>query len=248
MSIELVPIFVDRRDGSRDLMQYEPLKSHAELTTLDSGDILIVGNGPAGPHLVGIEVKSIWDLLSSMSTGRLQGIDGQLPLLVRTYETAVLLYYGLVRPGRDGALEIYRRGRWQVMKLGSRLVPYGYLEAFLWDVSMVGVHVHREDTERAAAQWLGVIHRWWSKGWHEHKGLRTLNRSREISLMPRLDPREEQRCRIAAQLPGVGYEKAEKAAKHFASVRDMINADAAEWCEVKGIGKVIAKAVVEAVK
>lgn len=241
------PLFLDDRAGSVDLARYEPFRSCGELTRLDFGDVLIVGNGAAGNVLVSVEVKSVWDLLSSMNTGRLQGT--QLPGLIRTSDYAALLYYGQTRLGRDGvALEIMSRNGWRTMKLGKRVVPYGYLEAFLWDVALLGIHVQRVDDERTAAAWLGVLHRWWSKPWTAHKGLRTLDRSRDVGLMPNMDSRMLQRCKVASQLPGIGFEKAVNAANHFESVREMINASADDWCAVAGVGKVIGKAVVEAVR
>lgn len=247
---EPAPFFIDPRAGSKELMKHEPVKSSAEFCFLDFGDAMIVGNGPNGATLVGVEVKSIWDLISSIDTGRLQAT--QLPGLLRTYEHSALLYYGQTRMGRSGELEMWRaHGRqrgWHVFKLGTRAVPYGYLEAFLWEVALLGVHVQRVDDERTAAAWLGVLHRWWSKDWTAHKGLRTLDRSRDVSLMPNMDAATHQRVKIAAQLPGVGYDRAVNAANHFGSVREMINADADAWTSVRGVGRVIAKAVVEAVK
>jgi ERCC4-type nuclease len=126
-------------------------------------------------------------------------------------------------------------------------VPYGYIESFLFDVAALGVHVKHAYDIREACVWLGVLHRWWSKRWSDHKGMRTLDSSHEPSLMPNMDEGMKQRVKIAAQLPAVGFERAVAVAQHFASVSDMINAGFEEWVEVPGIGKVIAKAVVAAI-
>lgn len=240
------PLFVDDRAGSKDLMKYEPVRTIGELCRLDSGDAMICGSGPGDASvLIGVEVKSIFDLISSMNTGRLQ--DTQLPALLSTYDIAWVLIYGNYRPGARGQLEIRGGGTWRPFKLGAREVPYGYVEGFLLDLAATGVHVRHSYNASEAAQWLGVLHRWWSKPWSMHKGLRALDRSREVSLMPGMDAGTHQRARIAAQLPGVGFERAVAAAAHFASVSDMVNADAAEWARVSGVGKVIAKAVVAAI-
>lgn len=249
-SVEPAPFFIDPRDGSKELMRWEPVKSSAELCQMDFGDALICGKGANSTIMVGIEVKSIWDLISSIDTGRLQAT--QLPGLIRSYDITALLYYGQTRLGRNGELELWRphgkqRG-WNVFKLGTRPVPYGYLEAFLWEVAVLGIHVQHVEDERTAAAWLGVVHRWWSREWSDHKAMRTLDRSRDISLMPHMNPATLQRVKVAAQLPAIGFDRATNAAEYFPSVRAMINADADEWVKVKGVGKTIAKAIIDAVR
>lgn len=239
-------MLVDDRTGSRDLMGYEPVRSVGLLCRLDSADVAITGNGPDGPILVGIEVKSVWDVLNSANTGRLQAT--QIPAMLATYDVNWLLYYGGHRAGRNGILEVQRRGKWEPVKLGSRPVPYGYLEAMLIDISTVGVSVHRALDVAEASAWLGVLYRWWSKPWDKHHGMRTLDKSRGISLMPGMTAEVLQMTKVAAALPGVGFERAVAAANHFDSVQDMINADEAEWALVPGVGKVVANAVVRAVR
>jgi ERCC4-type nuclease len=208
--------------------------------------VAICGNGPHGPVLVGVEVKSVYDLVSSINTGRLQAT--QIPAMLATYDINWLLYFGSYRPGKDGRLEIRAGDKWKALKLGDRPVPYGYMEALLLDLAALGVHVHRVHDIREAAQWLGVLYRWWSKAWSKHHGMRTLDNSRDLSLMPGMDADTLQRAKVAAQLPAVGFERALAAAQHFSSVSAMINASPDEWAQVPGIGKVVARAVVEAIR
>jgi ERCC4-type nuclease len=240
-------IYVDDRTGSRDLMKYKSISSCGELCRLDSADVMLIGNGPNdATTLVGVEVKSVWDVLSSANTGRLQAT--QIPAMLRTYDVSWLLYYGGHRVARDGILEVFRHGHWASLKIGNRPVPCGYLEALLLDLSVLGVSTHRALDMAEAAQWIGVLARWWSKPWGKHRGMHTLDRSRDVSLMPGMDPAIHQRAKVAAQLPGVGFERAVAAARHFPSVQSMINATADEWALVPGVGRVIAKAVTEAVR
>lgn len=227
-------------------MKIEPVQSIGELSRLDSGDACLVGNGPDGPMLVGIEVKSITDLVSSISTGRLQGT--QVPLMLKSYDVCWLLYYGKYRAGPGGGLDIRYGKTWRRHKIGNREVPYGYVEAMLLDLAAVGFKIkHVHDIHEAAA-WIGVLFRWWTKPWAKHHGMHVFDNSREVSLMPGMDDSTHLRARIAAQLPGVGFERAVSAAQHFKSVSGMVNAEVGEWTTVPGIGKVIAKAIVEAVR
>lgn len=248
-------MLIDNRAGSRDLIHYPPLLTTSELTSLDSADALIVGNGPdSSPTLVGVEVKSMSDLLSSISTGRLQAT--QIPAMLDTYAVNWLLYYGQYRCGVSGELEILATRKrhptaapkWRQFKLGRRNVPYGYLESFLYDVAHIGFHIKHTPDIANAARWLGCLERWWLKPWSKHKGLRTLDNSRSVSLMPGMSPGVLLKTKVASALPGVGFERALAAARHFDTVADMIAADADEWASIDGIGKVVAKAVTRAVR
>ena len=73
-------MLIDDRAGSRDLIKYEPVRSTGELCRLDSADVCLTGNGPNDAVLIGVEVKSIWDLISSINTGRLQAT--QIPAML----------------------------------------------------------------------------------------------------------------------------------------------------------------------
>jgi hypothetical protein len=240
-------IIIDDRAGSDRLMLYPALSGVAELSRLEFGDAAFAGNGPDGPILVGVEVKSIFDLISSMNTGRLQGT--QIPGLLANYDESWLLYYGAYRPGTDGHLEVRRRGQWRRHRLGTRDVPYGYVEAFLLDLVAVGVHVKRVYDEGEAVAWLMCAYRWWSKPWEKHHGLRAFDKSKSgPSLLPDIDDDVRFRAMVAKELPGLGFERAVAAARHFPSVSAMVNASVEDWSHVKGVGKVIAKAVHSAVR
>lgn len=240
-------VFIDDRAGSKDLIKYPPLDEIGELTRLESGDVCIVGNGASEDVLIGVEVKSLWDLLSSMATGRLQG--KQVPAMLDTYYQSWLLYYGEYRPGsKDGRLQIRNGTGWKGFSIGTRAVPYGYLESLLFDLVTIGVRVKHVSSKKEAAVWIGCLSRWWGKPWNKHKGMRTFDNSRELSLMPGVDSDTLVRCRVAAQFPGLGFERAVAAGRYFKTISDMVNAGVKDWEEVPGIGKVLAKAIVRAVR
>lgn len=240
-------LWVDDRAGSRDLLSQPALSSLCELCRLDSADVCFQGNGASGPVLVGIELKSLSDLISSSSTGRLQAT--QLPAMLATYDISYLLYYGNYKSSsRDGTLLIERGNQWRSWRQGPRSIPYSYLESFLLTVSALGVNIKHCSNLSESAEWISILFRWWSKPWQKHKGLRTFDKSRNISLLPGSDSRTLLRAKIASQLPGLGFEKAIAAANSFASVREMIGADSARWAKVDGIGSVVSKAIEQALK
>jgi ERCC4-type nuclease len=73
-------LFVDPRSGSKELVR--PLTKAGlpvdASTQLEAGDLFFVGRGDKGAATtIGIEHKKVADLIASLRTGRLQGV--QLP-------------------------------------------------------------------------------------------------------------------------------------------------------------------------
>lgn len=275
-------ILIDDRAGSRDLVRYQPLndKSLAKLTRLDSADVMFDGKGPDGPVLVGVELKSIDDLLSSMETNRLQAT--QIPAMLEEYDWSYLLWYGIDRPNpKTGRLETLRklkpnagkRGRgwklaeepdlagtglkWFGASIGkSRPMPYGYLHNFLsLDLPAVGVYPIRVPGMRSAAALIGWLHRSWSKNWEDHRAFQCFDRSRPVPkrsgkgvLVQEHPPEILKAAEFASTIPGFGHKTAMAAAKHFAAegsglppTARMVQATAAQWQEVPGVGKTLAR-------
>lgn len=251
------PVLVDDRAGSKDLIKHFPLSVAGVICRLDAGDASFSGNGPEGTIMVGVEVKSISDLLASTDTGRIAGT--QLPAMLQHFDASWLLVYGVHRPDPEtGALQVLKRdhndkgehgfkGKWLNHYLGSSPVPYGYMESFLLTLTAAGLRVKQVSTMAEAAEWIGVLARWWSKPWDKHRSLRTFDNSSVISV-PSEDPQVVARANFAKGLPGIGYERALAAAKHFPSIQAMVNAPIQEWEKVPGIGKVLARVFFNAVR
>jgi ERCC4-type nuclease len=253
-------VLIDDRAGSKDLMVYEPLNTCGQLCRLPSGDAYIVGVDADGQSTVnvGVEVKSVSDFVSSVDNGRLTA--EQLPAMERDYDVVWLVVYGRFKPGYAGCLQsVNSHGLWVDHHAGTRAVSYGYVVQNLMTISASGVLVATVDSPAAAAHWLACLARWWSKPLAQHSAFKKFNSAGDSEIDRRLkktatgavsyvDPKKKLRAKIAKQFPGIGYDKAVAAAEHFPSTTAMVNATAEEWMELDGVGKVIAKAIVEAVK
>lgn len=209
-----------------------------------TADVVCSGNGPSGEILVGVEVKKIPDLLSSISTGRL--VATQLPKLLVDYSEIWLLTIGEYRAGVNGRLEIRGHRGWFPHKIGSNSVPLSYVESFLVEAQVMGIHLKQVSGEREAVEWLRALHKFWSKPWDKHRAMRKTDRSGERALMPGMDNNIRQMVEIAQKFPVLGFERAWAAAHCFENSVAMVNATVEQWMAVPGVGKVIAKAVVEA--
>ena len=236
-------ILLDRRIGSSDL--YQPLRAFGlpvELTTLDVGDVAWIGRGlEDAPVPVGVEIKRIGDLLSSILSGRLSG--HQLPQMVKQYVHTYLLIEGRYRVGEEGIIEMRNGSVWMPHQ-GTARHPFTYreLEAFLTTLEIrAGVHLRRTVDRPETAALVHALYRWWTSKPLEdhgsHLAMHSAMRDSNLIYKPTL------KRRVAAELPGVGVERSGAVADHFPSVKAMVEAEVKEWETIPGIGKTLARKI-----
>jgi len=235
-------MFLDSRVGSKDLL--DPMRRFGipvELTTLDYGDATWLGKGPDGPLPVGVELKTIGDLLSSLVSGRLTG--HQIPGMVQQYHQVWLVVEGMVKPDREtGELQQFRGSGWRPIELGRRRFTYHDFSAFLATLeTKAGVHVRQTEGRWETACLLASLYRWWQKDWESHRGhlaFEPVLRDTALLSQPSL------LRRLAKELPGVGWTKSAEVEAHFKTVDRMTSATEADWVQIKGIGKTLAGKIV----
>jgi hypothetical protein len=220
-------VLIDDRAGSKELITLPPLSDCGELCRLSSADCCFTGNGPDGTTIaVGVEVKSILDLIQSMNTGRLQAT--QVPTMLAEYDHVWFLHYREYTCGRSGELLLSEGRDWRPHYFGDKPMMYGYLEGFLIGLELMGVHVKRVASKEEAAWWIGVLARWYDRKWDAHKSFKVFDNSRQLALPAHLrdDPASQRilaRAKFAAQFKGVGYGRAMAVARHFKTVEAMVN-------------------------
>lgn len=230
------------------------------LSTLPSGDVAICGNGPSSALMIGVEIKEISELVSSLETGRAQS---QIRAMSQDYDIRHLLTYGPYRRSPDDgkSLEVWkpaipkrRRAGWYTLNHGRRgPVLYSYLRNWLISPASLCAHgfMHwHVDTIEEVCEWIGALYHSWMKPWGAHKSMKTRDKSSGSDARFKRDAREgrfqrasfdtlpmdkdlKQRLDCAQVLPSLGYERALAAAKHFHSPHEMYNADADVWSEIK---------------
>lgn len=238
-------IIIDPRQGSGELFPLFP-EGTASLGHLDFADFMFVGNGQDGPVSVGVERKTIDDLVNSMVSGRLGA--HQLPGLQSNYNHVMVLVEGVWRFNGLGQLEKRRGDIWLQMRRGSRSFTSNEIVGFLNTIQVIaGVQLVRSSSPRETVMYLLSLEHWWNKEWNRHRSHFMLHRGRKssnsaVDLHPPTLVRK-----VAAELPLIGWEKSRAVADHFNSVADMIMATEQEWKKVPGIGKTIARQVVKEV-
>lgn len=198
---------------------------------LEYGDVAFTGNGPRGEVMVGIERKTIQDLLNSITSGRLS--SHQLPGMVRAYDYRWIVIEGLWRVARDGLIEVWRGGGWRPAV--SRM-SWHEVSRYLVTVEVRGGCW----TRRTSSIWettvlVGALFKWWGKDWKSHRGHLLL----EKGLAPDrvLFDQPSYPRMVAAVLPGIGWTRSKAVAQRFKTISAMVGAGAKEWAQVDGIGK-----------
>lgn len=246
-----------------------PEDDKSKSTTLQrtSADVEFSGNGPDGKVRIGVEVKSLADLLTSIRDGRLRAT--QIPALLR-YDVPWLAYYGEYRTDpKSGHLQVpywhqkYSRWLWRDYKLGSKALLTSTFESFLCSPSITTTKLRTIgfNSVQALAYWLGVsLYGVWQKDYHKHRSMFAFDQSGGIPgshLLPQIHPVAYQMMLTASSLPGIGFERAQAVADQFGSILEMINATEYEWSNVavvsRGTGRVVklgparARAIVKAI-
>lgn len=232
-------ILLDNRAGSKELAPLLP-KAKTKLTRLEYGDIMFLGHGPDGPVAIGIEHKTVGDVVDCMFSGRFAA--HQLPGLRDSYHYSYLMVEGRVRAGKDGLLWWFHetKKKW-IQPYGGNLRRPVSLEAWdQWLNTMViqgGITVKHTEGKKQSAQCIKSLSRWWGKEWHRHQSLKVFNEAQRVTTpLTKVSTRRL----MAAQLPGIGWEKSAAIAKHFPSVLHMCLATPKEWQAIPGIGAKLA--------
>ncbi len=238
-------ILVDDRAGSKEMARH--IKG-SKLCRLPFGDISFMGRGPdERPIPVGVEVKSLLDVLKCVCDGRFAA--HQLPGMLSSFEVLYLVIHGVYRPDyRTGELVVPRKIKgktiWTPAHIGSRCFMYRELDAWIMSIELrAGVHVRRTGSAVETAFVVKDLAGWWDKDWDKHRSHLALHDPPEGELIrkPSLVRR------VAAQLPGIGWKRSGAAAEYFGSVISMINAGVGDWFNIDGVGKITADKVVKAV-
>lgn len=240
-------ITIDPRDGSGDLVAY--LSGVAEEGRLEFGDASLTGEGPDGdPVGVGVEIKTVGDVLKCITDGRFSG--HQLPGLVNSYQVVYLLIEGRWRRDfKSGMLQMNvasRRGGpfWMNASVGQRRFMWRDFDSWLMTIELKGgIRIRTTRDRQETAQFLKDLHSWWCPeaggGWDKHQSHLAMHHVEYLRDQAMLIPPSPVRV-VARDLPGIGDGKNGKAKgfeDNFDTVVEMVNAGEEEWAKVAGVGK-----------
>jgi ERCC4-type nuclease len=206
---------------------------------LGFGDFCFEGNGPGGRINIGIERKTLHDMLHCIDDAHYAGHQrGGMKLL---YRFSFLALEGLWKPHHpDGWLMEGWGTSWGYCKYRSQTPLYTKLFNYLVSVALSGIPVVvSRDMEQTAANVCG-LYDYFQKPWSNHTSLL------ETQVMPLagITGRPSLVRRWASQLEGVGVKLSENAESVFHTGIELATADETEWVRIHGISPRMARRAV----
>lgn len=236
-------ILIDQRIGSKELLPLTTrLGVKSELGDLEFGDVAFEGHGPKGTISVGIERKTLHDLLNCIDDSRLSG--HQLIGLKQMYDVRVLMVEGHWKPHDPQGLmmEGFNNGcSWGYVSHRSQRTMYAKAYRYLISVSLSGVIVtHTRDLFHSAFNICEWFH-YFQKPWGGHTSLQELQKIN----IPTLQSKPSLTRKWATDLEGIGVKLGAEAEKVFKRPITLANADELEWLRVPGVGVKTAQSIVK---
>lgn len=237
-------LYVDPRVGSKELAPL--LRARGAHVELKKGDADFYWLGDEGKVRVGVERKTIGDLLSCIADGRFAG--HQLIKLHESFDVVWLLVEGEYIADPYGELLVTdRTGTFKPVPWGKRAWMHKAVEKYLSTMThRGGVLVKNTQDRPDSADWIRAEYGWWQEPIEEHKSHRAFHNHNLMDKVNLVKPSLVRRW--ANELPGIGWERSLGVDKHFKAPAEMVLADAKEWASIDGIGKKTAEAVVEVIR
>lgn len=196
-------LLIDRATGSNELE--EPLRRMGlpvEVMHLEYGDVAFMGRGEAGaPLYIGIELKKVGELVTSLRTKRLQG--HQLLGLCQDFDRRYLLIEGDYHHDDKGRATVFR-GHGRPKPLPGAFNAVALEQEILNIQTRGGCWVRHTTTRRDTLRFILAAYRYWTdKDLDEHKShLAVYSPDFDKGL---LSPPSDFRKALQVLLPGVGF-------------------------------------------
>lgn len=235
-------LYIDSRVGSRELApllnQRHGLRT--SLVQLESADVAFTcGHSEPSPYCpgdygcrIGIERKTLSDLVGSLLRNRLGG--RQLPLMLATYTFSWVLIEGDYRCGRDDVIETQvRPGIWRPAR---STLAYSQLERWLMRYDILGNGKLRRWLTRdmvGSAAWIAATYGWWRKEWKKHT-LGVVDKGAMPSKLLLRKPNDYER--VVGSFPEIGWKTMKQLTRTVWSVEQLCRMSPGQL-QKAGLGK-----------
>jgi hypothetical protein len=255
-SKETAIIHIDDRKGSIELSPIiQGMGVQVKIQRLEFGDAAFQGHGPKGAIYVGIERKTLRDMLACIDDARFAG--HQLPGMMAFYSKSYLAIEGMWRPGDGGEyegllMEGYRNGQsWGPLKgmewngkFSGRPVLYSKLFRYLNSIALSSVIITLSHNIWHTAYNICELYHWYQKQWSGHTSLL----EKQKLNIPQLSGRPSLVRRWAAELDDIGVMFSQDAERIFHTPVNLANSDEGDWLRIKGIGVPTAQKIIRSIR
>lgn len=236
-------IFVDRRVGSKELIPIiRKIGVRVEESDLPFGDACFEGNGPDGTITIGIERKTLHDMLHCIDDAR---YVGQRLGMQRLYNKSYLMLEGCWKPHEQGFLmEGFNTGTsWGFCRYRSRQTMYSKLRRYLFSMGL-GANppqvIYTRDMFQSAYDICECFH-YFQKKWADHTSLLEVH----TLAIPELSMRPSLTRRWAAQLKDIGVKYSIEAENLFRKPIKLAQSSESDWLRIPGIGVKTARQIIK---
>ncbi len=230
-------IHIDSRRGSAELEG--AIRAYGVKTKIERMEFadfrFLTENGPEGIARVGIERKTVKDMLQSIESGRYSG--HQLVGLVDSYDFNYLIVEGKYRADPD-TLKLqfpnYSLRKWTNASWGSREWDCRALDGTLNTLRLkAGVHVIHTHEPQDTAHQIFALWSWFGKPWHKH-GSHLRFHDKPFREPLGLEPPSFMR-RVVKEFDHIGWERSKQVEKLFGNVVEAAKAPVSKWSLLDGI-------------
>jgi ERCC4-type nuclease len=216
---------------------------------MEYGDAMFEGNGPGGVVLIGIERKTLGDMLQCVEDARYA--SHQLPGMKMLYSKSYLSLEGLWAPGTtmeysDKLMVGYRNGSsWGPFKQGNGRTPmYAKLFRYLLSVGLAGVTITQSLNLWHTAYNICEIFAYYQKPWKSHTSLQEVQK---VSL-PVMFGKPSLTMRWASDIEDVGVIMAAQAEAKFKTPFALATSEEMDWLTLEGMGVPRARRIIREIR
>lgn len=235
-------IAVDYNRGSIELLPLiQRFGVEAEKSSIPA-DFCFEGNGPHGQILIGVERKTLSDLLACIEDARLSG--HQIIKMGQLCQISFVIVEGKWKPDDQGSGVLYVQkdgDKWFPYREKSATVMYAKIRRYLFSLSLAGVQVIYSRDMVHTAYDVCELYWYFQKKWKDHTSLLEVQKV----ALPRLWGKPSLVRKWASDLEGIGTNLSQDAEKLFKKPITLACADEEEWLRLPGVGVKTAQSIIK---
>lgn len=236
-------ILVDRAVGSKELRPLiVGMGVMCDEASLGYGDAAMEGHGPDGTISIGVERKTLHDMLNCIDDARYA--SHQRVGMAKMYSKSFLIIEGHWRPhDSEGFLmEGWAGGTsWGYCRYRSQRTMYSKLYRYLISVALSGIIItYSRDLKHTAINICEIFH-YFQKRWQDHTSLLEVQKL----AIPSMNGKPTLVRRWASDLEGIGVKHSMDAERLFKTPIALAESDEREWLRVPGVGVKTAQSIIK---
>jgi len=248
-------ILVDYRSGAekqRDLTTVDKLISHirrigisCDKGALEFADAAFEGNGPHGKIMIGIERKTLHDMLNCIDDSRYSA--HQKVGMGQMYQVSILMLEGCWRPHdpEGWLMEGFNGGTsWGFCKYRSSRTLYTKLFNYLLSVSMSGVLISQSRDLIHTAFNISSIYSYFQKPWESHTSMLEVQKL----CIPDMRGKPTLVRKWASDIEDIGVKHSLQAEELFKLPINLANSSEMDWLKLPRLGVKTARKIIKEIR